>query len=97
VAPIAAVFDKGSFAAAYSGFEGREPGGAALRDWLAGRGVTDVHVVGIATDHCVRATALDAVAGGLATTVLLHLCAGVLPETTKKAVEEMRAAGVQLA
>ncbi len=97
VAPIAAVFDKGSFAAAYSGFEGHEPGGSALRDWLAGRGVTDVHVVGIATDHCVRATALDAVAGGLATTVLLHLCAGVLPETTKKAVEEMRAAGVQLA
>jgi nicotinamidase/pyrazinamidase len=97
VAPIAAVFDKGSFAAAYSGFEGREPGGSALRDWLAGRGVTDVHVVGIATDHCVRATALDAVAGGLTTTVLLHLCAGVLPETTKKAVEAMRAAGVQLA
>ncbi len=97
VAPIAAVFDKGSFAAAYSGFEGREPGGTALRDWLAGRGVTDVHVVGIATDHCVRATALDAVAAGFATTVLPHLCAGVLPRTTEKAIEEMRAAGVVFA
>jgi nicotinamidase/pyrazinamidase len=94
VAPIEAVFDKGSFAAAYSGFEGHEPGGTALRDWLAARGVTDVHIAGIATDHCVRATALDAVAAGLATTVLTHLCAGVLPETTQKAIAEMRSAGV---
>ena len=35
VAPIEAVFDKGRFTAAYSGFEGRTPEGAALRDWLA--------------------------------------------------------------
>jgi len=97
VAPIEAVFDKGSFAAAYSGFEGHEPGGHALRDWLAGRGVTDVHVAGIATDHCVRATALDAVAAGFTTTLLLHLCAGVRPDTTQKAIAEMRAAGVHVA
>jgi nicotinamidase/pyrazinamidase len=97
VAPIEAVFDKGSFAAAYSGFEGHEPGGNTLRDWLAGRGFTDVHVAGIATDHCVRATALDAVAAGFTTTLLLHLCAGVRPDTTHKAIAEMRAAGVQVA
>jgi nicotinamidase/pyrazinamidase len=97
VAPLEAVFDKGSFAAAYSGFEGHEPGGNTLRDWLAGRGVTDVHVAGIATDHCVRATALDAVAAGFTTTLLLHLCAGVRPDTTQKAIAEMRAAGVQVA
>ncbi|HXV93549.1 MAG TPA: isochorismatase family protein [Pseudonocardia sp.] len=94
VAPVEAVFDKGSYAAAYSGFEGREPGGASLREWLSARGVDTVHVVGIATDHCVRATALDAAAAGFRTVVLLDLCAGVLPETTEKAVEEMRAAGV---
>ena len=38
--------------------------GEGLADWLRARGVTEVEVVGIATDHCVRATALDAVAGG---------------------------------
>ena len=94
VAGIEAVFDKGSHAAAYSGFEGVEPGGTGLRDWLAGRGVTEVDVAGIATDHCVRATALDAAAAGFATTVLLDLCAGVAPETTEAAIARMRAAGV---
>src|SRR3712207_7467321 len=44
-------------------------------------GVTEVDIVGIATDHCVRATALDAAAAGFTTRVLLELCAGVLPET----------------
>jgi nicotinamidase/pyrazinamidase len=94
VAPIEAVFDKGRFTAAYSGFEGRTPAGAALRDWLAERGVTEVDVVGIATDHCVRATALDAAGAGFATTVLLDLCAGVAPDSTDRALTELRAAGV---
>jgi nicotinamidase/pyrazinamidase len=94
VAPIEAVFDKGRFTAAYSGFEGRTPAGATLRDWLAGRGVTEVDVVGIATDHCVRATALDAAGAGFATTVLLDLCAGVAPDSTDRALTELRAAGV---
>jgi nicotinamidase/pyrazinamidase len=76
VGRIEAVFDKGDYAAAYSGFEGREHGGARLRDWLADRHVDSVDVVGIATDYCVRATALDAVAAGLHTRVLLGLCAG---------------------
>ena len=94
VAPIEAVFDKGRFTAAYSGFEGRTPAGAALRDWLAERGVTEVDVAGIATDHCVRATALDAAGAGFATTVLLDLCAGVAPDSTDRALTELRAAGV---
>jgi nicotinamidase/pyrazinamidase len=94
VAAIEAVFDKGDYAAAYSGFEGAEPGGTALREWLTTRGVTAVDVAGIATDHCVRATALDASRAGFTTTVLLDLCAGVAPETTERAIAEMRAAGV---
>ena len=94
VAPIEAVFDKGAYTAAYSGFEGAEPGGTGLLEWLADRGVTDVDVVGIATDHCVRATALDAAAAGLQVTVLLELCAGVAPESTERALAELRAAGV---
>ena len=97
VAPLEAVFSKGEHAAAYSGFEGTEAGGTGLADWLRGRGVDTVDLVGIATDHCVRATALDAVAAGFTTTVLLDLCAGVAPETTMRAVEQMRAAGVTIA
>jgi nicotinamidase/pyrazinamidase len=94
VAGIEAVFDKGERTAAYSGFEGAEPGGATLGEWLGARGVTEVDVAGIATDHCVRATALDAARAGFATTVLLKLCAGVAPDTTERALEEMTAAGV---
>ncbi len=55
-----------------------------------------VDVVGIATDHCVRATALDAVGNGFATRVLLHLTAGVAEATTEAALEQLRTAGVEL-
>ncbi|MEU2869985.1 isochorismatase family protein [Streptomyces olivoreticuli] len=93
---IEAVFDKGAYVAAYSGFEGTDENGTTLGDWLRERGVTEVDVVGIATDHCVRATALDARAEGFATHVLLDLTAGVAPHTTEKALEELRSAGVEL-
>lgn len=96
-AALEAVFTKGEHAAAYSGFEGRDAGGTPLADWLRGRGVTEVDVAGIATDHCVRATALDAAAAGFSTTVLLAHCAGVAPATTEAALAEMTAAGVRLA
>ncbi len=94
-APIEVVFDKGEYAAAYSGFEGRASG-VAPAEWLRGHDVDAVDVVGIATDHCVRATALDAVAEGFATRVLLHLTAGVSAETTAAALDQLRAAGVEL-
>ena len=74
---LEAVFDKGEYAAAYSGFEGRGPGGAGLADWLRSAGVDAVEVMGPTTDHCVVATALDAAREGFATTVLLDLTAGV--------------------
>jgi nicotinamidase/pyrazinamidase len=93
--PIEAVFDKGEHAAAYSGFEGRT-GRVRLADWLRQHGVDAVDVVGIATDHCVRATALDAIGTGFGTRVLLHLTAGVTDGTTDAAIEELRAAGVEL-
>jgi nicotinamidase/pyrazinamidase len=93
--PIEAVFDKGEHAAAYSGFEGRSDG-VALADWLRAHGVDAVDVVGIATDHCVRATALDAVAEGFATRVLLPLTAGVSEATTDAALDQLRTAGVEL-
>ncbi|MFI9588818.1 nicotinamidase [Nonomuraea sp. NPDC052265] len=96
VSEVEEVFSKGSYAAAYSGFEGVSGDGAPLADWLREHGVTEVDVVGIATDHCVRATALDAVANGLAVRVLLDLTAGVSSATTQSAMAQMEAAGVTL-
>ncbi|QIQ04617.1 nicotinamidase [Streptomyces liangshanensis] len=93
---IDAVFDKGAYSGAYSGFEGADENGTGLADWLRERGVSEVDVVGIATDHCVRATALDATREGFTTHVLLDLTAGVAPETTDRALEEMRTAGITL-
>ncbi|WP_324276506.1 isochorismatase family protein [Blastococcus brunescens] len=93
--PLDAVFDKGEYAAAYSGFEGKA-GDVALSDWLHERGVDAVDVVGLATDHCVRATALDAVGNGFATRVLLGLTAGVSEASTEAALEQLRTAGVEL-
>ncbi|MEU2115023.1 nicotinamidase [Streptomyces sp. NPDC016459] len=93
---IDAVFDKGAYDAAYSGFEGRDENGRTLAEWLRERDVTEVDVVGIATDHCVRATALDAAREGFRTHVLLDLTAGVAKETTDRALEELRTAGVEL-
>ncbi len=92
---IEAVFTKGEHAAAYSGFEGHT-GSIGLGAWLRMRDVSEVDVVGIATDHCVRATALDAARAGLSTTVLLDLTAGVAPDTTQRALQELRTAGVTL-
>ena len=93
-------FRKGRHAAAYSGFEGTttldDGTPTGLSTWLRDRGIESVDVVGIATDHCVRATALDAAAAGFATTVLLDLTAGVAPETTEAALAELAAAGVTL-
>jgi nicotinamidase/pyrazinamidase len=97
VARLEEVFSKGRHTAAYSAFEAASPSGETLAAWLRARDVDLVEVCGIATDHCVRATALDAVREGFPTTVLLDLTAGVLPETTDRALEEMAAAGIELA
>ena len=96
VAPIEAVFSKGAHAAAYSGFEGTDPNGHTLDGWLREHRVDTVEVVGIATDHCVRATALDAARAGFATTVLLDLTAGVARPTVDAALGELAGAGVTL-
>ena len=93
---IESVFDKGAYSAAYSGFEGTDENGVSLAEWLRSRDVTEVDIVGIATDHCVRATALDAVREGFSGRVLLHHTAGVAPDTVTKALDEMRTAGLEL-
>ncbi|MYR06050.1 isochorismatase family protein [Gordonia sp. SID5947] len=90
------VFSKGHYSAAYSGFEGSADDGTTLADWLRDHGITHVDIVGIATDHCVRATALDAVREGFETRVLLNFTAAVASVTSTRALSEMRAAGVDL-
>ncbi|MDT4900497.1 MAG: nicotinamidase/pyrazinamidase [Pseudonocardiales bacterium] len=90
-----AVFDKGEYAAAYSGFEAIS-GGTPLADWLRERGVDRVEIMGIATDHCVRATALDAARLGFTTVVRLDLTAGVARPTVDAALQALQDAGIEL-
>ncbi len=87
---------KGMGEPAYSAFEGVTDDGARLADVLRAAGVTDVDVTGIATDYCVRASALDARQAGFAVRLLDGLHAGVAPATSAAAVEEMAAAGVRI-
>lgn len=88
------VFRKGAHEAAYSGFEGfAVQDGRALADWLRQRGITDLDVGGIATDHCVRATVLDALQEGFAVRLLVDTVAGVSPGTTEDALAQMTDAG----
>jgi nicotinamidase/pyrazinamidase len=123
---IQAVFRKGQYTAAYSGFEGllapddavptgeRKPADAGeagavdasafgdgedaigLDDWLQSHDVEDVVVVGIAADHCVKATALDGVQAGYSVTVLRALTVGVADDLDD-AVAEMELGGVDIA
>lgn len=95
-AAIEEVFSKGAYTAAYSGFEGAAPDGTALDAWLRDREIDAVEVVGIATDHCVRATALDARQAGLRTRVLLGHTAGVARLTVEAALAELAESGVEL-
>ncbi|OBI82397.1 nicotinamidase [Mycobacterium sp. E740] len=93
---VDAVFTKGEYSAAYSGFEGTDASGTSLDDWLRQHGIDKVDVVGIATDYCVKATAADAVAYGFSTRVLVDLTAGVAAESTAEALADLQAAGVEI-
>jgi nicotinamidase/pyrazinamidase len=97
IGSIEAVFTKGEYSAAYSGFEGACRLGIPLTDWLRQRDVDEVVVVGIATDYCVLATALDAARAEFTTTVLEDLIAGVAQGTSATALEELRSIGVAIA
>ncbi len=91
---FAAVFYKGHYAPAYSAFEGVTADGQRLSAWLRERKVDQIDICGIATDYCVRATALDAVREGFDTTVLLDLTAAVAPHRVDEVCTELAAAGV---
>lgn len=88
---------KGQGAPAYSLFEGTTDAGETVADLLTAHGVVDVDVTGIATDHCVRASALDAIAHGRRVRVLTDLIAGVAPAPSEAALAELAHAGAVLA
>ncbi|GAB20658.1 pyrazinamidase/nicotinamidase [Gordonia effusa NBRC 100432] len=97
----AAVFSKGAYTAAYSGFEGtlsdtQQAPTATLGEWLRDNKIESIDVVGIATDHCVRATAIDGADAGLRVRVLLEYTAAVSAATTESALAQLRDAGVEL-
>ena len=91
------IIRKGQVAAAYSGFEGHDELGRPLAELLRQNDIDCVDVVGLATDYCVKATAMDAIANGLSVRILSQLVAGVSASSTERALEELREAGVAVA
>lgn len=87
---------KGQGKPAYSLFEGVSDDGRRATEILAEHGILDIDVVGIATDYCVRASALDAIAAGRHVRVFTDLVAGVHPESSEKALAEIAHAGAEL-
>jgi len=88
---------KGQGKPAYSMFEGVTDDGSTVTEILRERGIETVDVVGIATDHCVRATALDALEHGQHVRILTDLVAGVAPEASDAALAELAHGGAELA
>jgi nicotinamidase/pyrazinamidase len=88
---------KGQGKPAYSLFEGVSDDGSTATGLLDAHGIRDIHVVGIATDYCVRASALDALAAGRRVRVFTDLIAGVHPDSSAAALREIAAAGAELA
>jgi nicotinamidase/pyrazinamidase len=87
---------KGQGQPAYSIFDGTTDDGSTIAEKLTELGIDAVDVVGIATDYCVRASALDALTAGLTTRVLTDLVAGVTPSTSAAALTEMADAGAEV-
>ena len=94
-APDVEVF-KGEHSGAYSGFEGHAADGRGLDEVLRSRGVDSVDVCGIATEYCVRETALSARLQGFETRVLRRLCAGLDPAGVERTVADLTAAGIEV-
>jgi nicotinamidase/pyrazinamidase len=96
LAPIDVHVKKGQGEPAYSMFEGITDDGYTVAEVLDARGITDVDVVGIATDHCVRASALDALKEGQRVRILTDLIAAVAPATGEAALAELEGEGATL-
>ncbi|GAA1680450.1 isochorismatase family protein [Microbacterium lacus] len=87
---------KGQGKPAYSLFEGVSDDGNTAAALLDEYGIRDIDVVGLATDYCVRASALDALAHGRRVRVFTDLVAGVHPESSAAALAEIESAGAEV-
>lgn len=87
---------KGQGAHGYSAFEGVTEDGGTLEQLLKNENINQLDVVGIATDHCVLASALDAKKLGLSVRVISSLTAGVSPESTEQAIDSLIDSGVEV-
>jgi nicotinamidase/pyrazinamidase len=87
---------KGQGVPAYSVYEGTTDDGESVHALLERQAITDIDIVGLATDHCVRASAIDAVEHGRRVRVLTDLVAGVAAETSEAALAELAHLGVVL-
>ena len=87
---------KGQDQPGYSIFDGVTESGEKIQDLISRLGITEVDVVGIATDYCVRASALDAKKFGLDVRVITSLTAGVSAASTEAAIDELVDAGVRV-
>jgi len=95
------IFQKGTDPGidSYSGFfDNGHRRGTGLAPWLKDKGVSEVYLCGLATDYCVKFTALDAVAAGFKTNLIVDACRGVnlQPTDVQEAVSEMKQAGVEV-
>jgi nicotinamidase/pyrazinamidase len=98
---IAKIFPKGTDAGidSYSGlFDNGHRKSTGLGEWLKAKGVTEVYVCGLATDYCVKFTALDAAQSGFKTYFIEDASRGVnlQPDDVKKAIAEMKRAGISI-
>jgi nicotinamidase/pyrazinamidase len=98
---IRRVFQKGTDPGidSYSGFfDNGHRKATGLGDYLKGEGITDVYIAGLATDYCVKFTALDAIGLGFKTWLIADACRGVNldPRDSKKAIDEMKSKGVEV-
>lgn len=98
---IGKVFQKGTdkMVDSYSGFfDNDHKSSTGLGDYLKEKGVEEIYITGLATDYCVKYTALDAVKLGFKTNVVLDACRGVNLNAgdVENAVSEMKSAGVRI-
>jgi len=80
----------------YSGFQDDGGDKTEMDSILKRNGIQKLIVYGIATDYCVKATAIDAAEAGYDVTVVASLCKGVAPDTSAKALEEMKSKGITI-
>lgn len=87
---------KGQGKPAYSIFEGTAQEGGSVVELLDTNGITEIDVAGLATDYCVRASALDALVHGREVRIITDLVAGVAPESSRESLDELARAGADL-